>query len=75
MWNKNQIRELKEAAYHSPDEDEIREHLTALNVHLNNFERQPLVHKKKEIWKEVEREADYIKARLASLNVEWQPQN
>jgi len=70
MWNKHQIQALKEKAYSFSDDNDVRTHLTAMNVHLNKYERMFLIHKKNEEWKEVEREANGIKARLTALNVE-----
>ena len=70
MWQKQQILTLKKTAYAHCADDDIQQHLTALNLHLNKYESLPLIHQKNEKWKEVEWEADQIKARLVLLNVE-----
>jgi len=61
---------LKQIAYGYPEVEEIQQHLTALNVHLNNFDKINSIPKKNGVWKEVEREAENIKALLASMHVE-----
>jgi hypothetical protein len=67
MWTKQSINDLKDAARAFLSEENIREHITALNVHLNRFESQPLIHKKIEHWKEAETEADWLKTMLGGL--------
>jgi hypothetical protein len=75
MWNKQQIQTLKEKAYFFCGDDCVRKHLTAINVHLSNYERQLLVHSRNEEWREAEGEADQIKSRLLSMNVDLQSLN
>ena len=67
MWNKQQIRNLKEKAHAFCADDYVQVHLTSLNRHLKNFEILFLIHKKNEKWKDVEREADHIRDRFFQL--------
>ncbi len=75
MWSKQQIQGLKQTAYSYVTNDDIRDHLSALNSHLNNYERQPLFHEKNRQWKQVESEADVIYRILESLQVGQQSLN
>jgi hypothetical protein len=67
MWNKQDIQVLKQRAYACINDDDIRDHLSALNIHLNNYEKKPLFHEKNQQWRQAEYEADLISNLLDSL--------
>ena len=67
MWNKDQIRALKQTAYSFISDDYVREHLSALNIRLSSYDRQPLVTDKNRLWREAEHEADLIREKLDSM--------
>ena len=70
MWHKQGILAVKREAYRYPDDEYIREHLTALNVYFNNYVGEKRVHRKNKFWLAMEAEADLIVARLSLLEVE-----
>ena len=67
MWNKQQIRNLNQKANAYCGDDYVRDHLDALNFHLNNYEMLTLPQKRIEQWKEVECEADHIRDRFFQI--------
>lgn len=69
MWNKQQIQMLKQEAYSFSENEGIRDHISLLNAHLNNYEKKPLFHEKNRLWRLAEQEADLIRNMLNSLQV------
>ena len=72
MWNKQQIQMLKQEAYSFSNHEGIRDHISVLNAHLNNYEKKTFVSEKNQAWKEAEKEANLIRSLLDSLQVDCQ---